>query len=134
MTIEATLERIAIALETIASGGGLQSAAPTKTTRKRTTKKAEAKAEEPTETKKEEAPAPDDQKAEAEAEGSDGPTLDDVRAALKALQAATDPKKTREVLSTAGGNGALSKVKPAKYQAVIDKCQEIVAEAGDGDE
>lgn len=47
-------------------------------------------------------------------------TLEDLRAALLDLQKRTDGTTARAVLSKAGGEDTIGKLKPEKYQAVID--------------
>ncbi len=73
-------------------------------------------------------------KAAKEQELPDGPKIEDVRAALTDLQAATDGKTARELLAKVGGSGALSKVKKAKYADIIEAALKAGEEAAGADE
>lgn len=120
-SIDASLSTIALTLSAIAEGTGAaippsegtSSAAPQETAAAKKKAAAAKKKAEAAASKKEEEP--------------DGPKLEDVRSALTAVQAATSGKDARELLAKVGGNGTLGKVKPAKYQAVIDAAQELLA-------
>lgn len=111
MTIEKTLERIADALETIAAGGGeiatpaAESAKPKKKTG--TTKKT-------TVGKKEEI-------------DPDGPTKEQVRAKLQAVQKATTPAQAKSILKMEGAT-TIGNLAASKYVAVITACDKILDE------
>lgn len=137
MAIEDTLVRIAVALEAIAAGSGLaigqtvtvtpieeapEVEKPKRTRRKKATNPSTSKGSEPESTSTSE-PETSEESPEPEVE------IADVRTALTRLQTAVDGAAARKVLSTVGGNGALSKVKPAKYQAVIDAANAQAEEA-----
>jgi outer membrane biosynthesis protein TonB len=128
MTIEANLERIADALELIASkldGVAPEPAATADAPEKPA--KAEPKANKPKPAKpakpaKTKAPEPPE---EEEDEGSDegepqGPYLADVRNALTGYAKRTDSDTARALLKKVGGAETLSKLPESKYQAIID--------------
>jgi len=126
MTIEATLERIAVALETIAAGGGAVATAPA--AEKPASKPAASKAKDkPAASKaKKEEPA-----AEAEAEEKEEVptvTLNAVRAALTSLQKASGADAPKALLKEFKA-ATLSKLKTDQYQAIIDRAGELVKEA-----
>jgi hypothetical protein len=132
MSIENTLERIAVALETLVAGQGLVSGTTVTVTPNENVSTEESREETKAEVtkpkrkprkKKAEPEAPVEEPSEPEA------TIVEVRTALNRLQTAVDGAAARNVLSTVGGNGALSKVKPAKYQAVIDAANEAAVQA-----
>lgn len=128
MTIEATLERIAVALETIAAGGGAVATAPA--AEKPASKPAASKAKDkPAASKaKKEEPAAE---AEAEAEEKEEVptvTLNAVRAALTSLQKASGADAPKALLKEFKA-ATLSKLKTDQYQAIIDRAGELVKEA-----
>lgn len=123
MTIEATLERIAVALETLAAGGGTVAAAPVETPKAETPKAEKpkaTKAEKPKATKpaKEEKPAEDEKPSVS---------LNDVRAALTSLQKAKGADAPKGLLKEFKA-ATLSKLETGQYQAVIDRAAELEAE------
>lgn len=139
MTIEATLERIASALETLAGVGGdaaetLGAAAVEKRGRGRPRKTPETITVQPelpaTEVVDEFQPAKEpatDNFGEPEAEEPTAPakvyTADDVRAALVGLQKRATPEKARGILRDVGGADTLKALKPEKYQAVVEAAE-----------
>lgn len=128
MTIEATLERIAVALEAIAAGGGTVTAekaepAAEKPKRTRRSSKSSTSKESKPESSSTTAPEKSEESPDEEVK------IEAVREALTRLQKAVNGGAARKVLATVGGDGALSKVKPAKYQAVIDEANRQAAEA-----
>ncbi len=66
-----------------------------------------------------------------EPEVPDGPKIEDVRAALTALQAAVGAPAARKLLASVGGSGALSKVKKAKYADIIEASAQALKDATD---
>ena len=122
-SIDASLITIAAALTGIAEGAGVEAPKPTKTTGKKSAGSSTSGA------KGKGKAATTDSKSTDEPEKSDGPKLEDVRTALTALQNATDGKTARELLAKVGGNGALSKIKAAKYQDIIDAAGKAATEA-----
>lgn len=136
MAIENTLERIAVALETLAAGQGLVAGTtvtvtPTEEKPKRKPRKgskaSKETSEKPTEAVTESTSTSEPEKSEESSEPE--VTIADVRTALTRLQNAVDGAAARKVLSTKGGNGALSKVKPAKYADVVAAANEQAAAA-----
>jgi hypothetical protein len=120
MTIENSLERIAVALEKLAAGGG--SAEPAESKPAKPAKAKAAKAEPAPE------PTPEPVKAEPEptkaADDDFGGTTtavtrEDVRAALVAYQKKVSPEKARGLLKTVGGVDVLSALPEEKFAAVI---------------
>lgn len=122
MTIEATLERIAVALETIAAGGGTVAAAPA----------AEKPASKPAASKAKDKPAASKSKKEEpaaeEKEEAPAVTLNAVRAALTSLQKASGADAPKALLKEFKA-ATLSKLKTDQYQAIIDRAEELVKEA-----
>ena len=105
--LEEQLKRIADALETIAAKLGAD--APAKP----------AKASKPAATPSE----PDKKKVGKEPEPDpDGPTKEDVRAALVALAEAKDARAGKAILK-AQGVSTLEQLDPAKYQVVLDEIE-----------
>lgn len=120
MTIENTLERIAVALESIAAGPGTTSTSPGKPAKdtssakpkptskpadKPTSKSTAGKASKPTATS---------------STTEDGPKIADVRKALGAVQKAFDSDTARALLKEAGEAATMSKLSEDMYQTVID--------------
>lgn len=120
MTIEATLERIAVALEAIAAVPVAAAPPPEKTESKPAASKGKAKPA-ASKTKKEEP-------AVEEKEEAPSVTLNDVRAALTTLQKAAG-SGTPKVLLKEFKAATLSKLAPDQYQAIIDRAGELVKEA-----
>ncbi len=111
MTIEKTLERIANAVETIASSGGLVASAlppeeappKTRTRSDRPTRKRVGTAD----------------------EGDPEYTKEMVRAKLQELQKATTPAQAKSILK---GHGAttIGNLPASKYKQIIDQCGELL--------
>lgn len=130
MTIESSLERIALALEQLArvdepapekpaasgKSGGSKSTASKPSTRSNS-KKGTQKPSGAKDSKKE-------PEKEPEKEEEEGPTLADVRKALTALQKNTDAATARSVLKEVGKAATLSQLDEDLYQAVIDAAAE----------
>lgn len=114
MTIEATLERIADALEAIAAGGG--GAAPA------------AKTEKPKAEKKKAAPKkaePEPDLVEEEAPAADVPTQDEVNAAAMALNTAKGRDALIAALAAVGVEGAgTTSIAEDKRADFIAHCEE----------
>lgn len=111
MTIEKTLERIADALESIAASTGVQpieAQAPTPAKKKTGTSK------KTTVGKKEEI-------------DPDGPTKEEVRAKLQAVQKATTPAQAKSILKMEGAT-TIGNLAASKYVAVITACEKILDE------
>ncbi len=115
MTIEATLERIANALETIAAGGGFPTDA------KPAEKKPDQKASKP--------PAKDKKQTvgkvhdEAEAEH----TKEEVRAKLQAVQKKTTPAQAKSILK-AHGASTIGNLAVSRYAQVMADCDAVLDE------
>jgi len=136
MTIEVTLERIAVALETIAAGGGAVTAAPTTATDTPATTKAEKPAAsgkgKPAgkgKATKESKPAKEEP-AETEEAKEPELTLNDVRAALTTLQKAVGADAPKALLSEHGAS-TLSKLDKGTYGAVIAAAKAAAEEAAE---
>lgn len=125
MTIESTLERIAVALEKLAEGGAVATATSSETgstvsprggksggTSKKSSTKSQSKATE---------------KSEAEESAETKFTLVDVRKALTELQKAKSPADAKELLSSFNAT-TLSKLEESDYGKLIAKAQEMAAE------
>ncbi len=112
MSLEKTLERIADALEAIAAGGGtIASPAeePAKPTKKKTgtsKKQTVGKVNEP---------------------DPDGPTKEEVRNKLQAVQKATTPAQAKSILKTEGAT-TIGNLAVSKYAVVIAACEKILDE------
>lgn len=108
--LEEQLERIAVALETIAARYSGEAPAPAKAPAKSSSKPSNK-----TTVGKQTEPDPD------------GPTEDDVRAALVRLQESDgNPNKGKSILKEEGASN-LMQLDPAKYAAVIAKCDKAAA-------
>lgn len=139
MTIENTLERIATALEKIASGQGnlpLADVAPTTIVAAQTTAPATPRPR--GRPPKVQAPAPELTTESAEPEPEDGAggsfldvedaatvyTIEQVREAIVGYQKKTgDPEKARKLLKTVGGVDTLRSLPESKFAAVIEACK-----------
>lgn len=105
MTIEATLERIAAALESIAAGGGTvapaedKKAPPKKAANKKSTNK----------------------RVGTEDVGDPEYTKEMVRAKLQELQKATTPAQAKSILKSHGAS-TIGNLPASKYKQVIDEC------------
>jgi hypothetical protein len=112
MTIEKNLERIADALEAIAAGGGTipqPAEEPAKPAKKKTgtsKKQTVGKVAEP---------------------DPDGPTKEEVRAKLQAVQKATTPAQAKSILKAEGAT-TIGNLAVSKYPAVIAACEKIIDE------
>lgn len=107
--LEEQLERIAVALETIAARYSGEAAAPAK-----------PKADKPKASNKQTV----GKQAEVD---PDAPTEDDVRAALVRLQESDgNPNKGKSILKEEGASN-LMQLDPAKYASVIGKCDKAAA-------
>lgn len=111
MSLEKTLERIADALEAIAAGGGTiapPAEEPAKPAKKKKTgtskKKTVGKVAEP---------------------DPDGPTKEEVRAKLQAVQKATTPAQAKSILKAEGAS-TIGNLAASKYASVIDACDKIL--------
>ncbi len=111
MTIEATLERIAAALETIAAGGGTV-AAP---------------AEEKAPPKKSSTKKSNEKRVGTEDVGDPEYTKEMVRAKLQELQKATTPAQAKSILKSHGAS-TIGNLPASKYKQVIDECDVKLAE------
>jgi hypothetical protein len=112
MSLEKTLERIADALEAIAAGGGtIASPAeePAKPVKKKT-----GTSKKTTVGKKEEI-------------DPDGPTKEEVREKLQAVQKATTPAQAKSILKMEGAT-TIGNLAVSKYPAVIAACEKILDE------
>lgn len=113
MTIEATLERIAAALESIAAEGGTV-AAPAAEKKAPSTKKASTK-------------KAAEKRIGTEDVGDPEFTKEMVRAKLQELQKATTPAQAKSILK---GHGAttIGNLPASKYQQVIEECDAVLEE------
>lgn len=107
MTIEKHLDRIATALEQIASGASTPAASSSKSTAQSEKKSGSSS----TSSKK------------SSAKSSDGPSKDDVRAALKALQKAKGAAAARDLLAENDAK-TLTDLKTDYYYSVIESAEE----------
>lgn len=113
MTIEATLERIAAALESIAAGGGTVAPAADKKAppaKKASTKKAST-----------------NKRVGTEDVGDPEITKEMVRAKLQELQKATTPAQAKSILKSHGAS-TIGNLPASKYGQVIDECDAKLAE------
>jgi len=118
MSLENSLERIAVALEQLAN---VTDETPTPEKPAAKAKPTKAKPSKPaTKAKPEPTPAAEEEKAPTEG----GPTLSDVRKALGSLQKRVDAAAAKALLADVGGANTLSKLDESKYQAVIDAAAE----------
>lgn len=62
---------------------------------------------------------------DGDGEGEEGPSREDVRAALKKVSAKFDQEKAMGILKKAGGVGALSKLPEKKFAAVIAAAKKV---------
>lgn len=122
MTIEATLQSIAVDLKRIADAIEGRSTLGTSVPGPDPEAAANnpGKAEKPTKPTKP-ANSSKGKKSPPAEDADEGPSLDEVRKALTALQKATDAATARAVLSDVGGATTLSKLAKDKYQDVIDE-------------
>lgn len=121
MSIENTLERIAVALETIATGGSLPKPVElSKVVRSKPAKEATSSSKAKDTTK----PAGKPSKPAASSTDKGGPEIADVRKALGALQKVTSPDDARALLKEVGKSPTMSKLAEDMYQAVIDAALE----------
>jgi hypothetical protein len=113
MTIEATLERIAAALESIAAGGGTVAPAAEEkkapSTKKASTKKSAEK------------------RVSTEDVGDPDYTKEMVRAKLQELQKATTPAQAKSILKSHGAS-TIGNLPASKYKQVIDECDKKLEE------
>jgi hypothetical protein len=112
MTIEKTLERIADALESIASGGTPEPKQiapddPPKKKKTGTSKKTVV--------------------GKPAVEDPDGPTKEEVREKLQAVQKATTPAQAKSILKMEGAT-TIGNLAASKYVAVITACDKILDE------
>ncbi len=112
MTIEKTLERIADALETIAAG---------------TDRTIKPQAEEPAKPKKKTGTSKKTTVGKKEEIDPDGPTKEEVREKLQAVQKATTPAQAKSILKMEGAT-TIGNLAASKYVAVITACDKILDE------
>ena len=127
MTIENTLERIAVALETIAAGGALPK--PEGKAKSGTTKPASPAKEASSSEKAKASTKPASKPSKPASSNEDGPSISDVRKSLGALQKVTSPDEARALLKEVGGAATMSKLAEDMYQAVIDAALKAAADA-----
>jgi hypothetical protein len=85
--------------------------------------------EESSDDDEEEAEEEDEEEKPKKKKGAKGPTLDDVKAALRSAKA--DKKVgadgAKAIMKKAGKNTDIMKIKAENYQAVIDACEEAIS-------
>jgi len=126
MTLEATLDRIAVALEKIAAGGQLaatqQVAVPEKATgteggqKVRQIREAKAETQPPKETQKE-----DDGLGGSEAQAKAAPTFQEMKDALVGVKAKFGPEASKTIMTSVGAN-AVTEIKVEHFAAVVAAC------------
>lgn len=108
MSIEKNLERIADALEAIASGTATTPSPSSKKSSEKSSKSSRGKSE------------------SSKTSSEDTPSKNDVRAALKALQKATDAKTAREMLQKFDAK-TVTDLDEDNYAGLIEACEEACA-------
>lgn len=119
MSIESNLERIATALEIIATGGEV----PAPKAKGKSGKAAASEASSSSKAKSTSAPA------ETPSEQPNAPKVTDVRKTLGQVQKAFSPDKAREILKEVGGAAVMSKVPVGKYSAIIAAANALLSDA-----
>lgn len=120
-SIDASLQTIAIALDSLAAVNGAPSGTSKATPQKKAT--GSTKPSKAASQKQDAAPAKSATKAKAEPK-DEGPELADVRRALTTLQKNSSSDAARALLEEVGGAKTLSKLPKDKYQDVIDAATE----------
>ncbi len=69
-------------------------------------------------------PAPKAKKAAKKKAAKEGPSIEEVRKTLKDYAAIEGKTAAIEILNETGGAASVGELDEAKYQAVIDKCEE----------